>query len=244
MTTSSSVRSELAPKGVLRAGINLSNFLLVSGRNESGDPTGVAPDLARALAERLGVTIRYVPYASAGELADATGQGVCDVGLMGAEPQRAEKIAFSPAYVEIAATFLVGAESNLQSLGDVDRPGVRIASTARAAYDLWLERNIKHAQVIRADTLDGAFENFVSMKLDVLAGLHPRLLDDVQKIPGARILEGQFASVQQAVGTARPNTAGTALIREFVEEAKRSGLVARLIDKHGVRGLTVAPAAK
>ena len=96
MTTSSSARSELAPEGVLRAGINLSNFLLVSGRNESGDPTGVAPDLARALAERLGVTIRYVPYASAGELADATGQGVCDVGLMGAEPQRAEKIAFSP----------------------------------------------------------------------------------------------------------------------------------------------------
>jgi polar amino acid transport system substrate-binding protein len=240
---SSSARSELAPEGLLRAGINLSNFLLVTGRNEAGDPTGVAPDMARALAERLGVGVRYVPFANPGELADAAGGSTWDVGLIGAEPQRAEKIAFSPAYVEIASTFLVGPSSNLQSIGDVDKPGIRIASTARAAYDLWLERNIKAAEVIRADTLDGAYENFVSMKLDALAGLRPRLIADAQKIPGARILEGQFASVQQAIGTARANAAGAAFIREFVEDAKKSGLVARLIEKHNVQGLSVAAAA-
>ena len=243
MNASSSARSELAPRGVLRAGINLSNFLLVSGRNESGDPTGVAPDMACAMAERMEVTVRYVPLANPGELADAAGQNIWDVVLIGAEPQRAEKIAFSPAYVEIASTYLVGPESKLRSVGDIDRPGVRIASTARAAYDLWLERNIKHAQVVRADTLDGAFENFISMELDALAGLRPRLLTDVQKVPGARILEGQFASVQQAIGTARANTAGSAFIREFVEDAKKSGFVARLIERHHVRGLSVAPAA-
>jgi polar amino acid transport system substrate-binding protein len=245
MTTSSfSARSELAPEGVLRAGINLSNFLLVSGHNESGDPTGVAPDLARALAELLEVNIRYVPYASPGELSDDAGLGVWDIGLIGAEPQRAEKIAFSPAYVEIAATFMVGPNSNLQSISDVDRPGVRIASTARAAYDLWLENNIKHAQVIRADTVDGAFDKFVSLELDALAGLRPRLIADVQKVDGARILEGQFASVQQSIGTARPNTAGATFIYEFVENAKKSGLIASLIEKHGVQGLSVAPTVK
>ena len=238
-----SARDELLPEGVLRAGINLGNFLLVSGRNESGEPTGVAPDMARALAERLDAAVRYVSFASPGELADVTGRNIWDVGLIGAEPQRAEKIAFSPAYVEIASTFLVGPGSKLRSVDDVDRPGVRIASTARAAYDLWLERNIRHAEVVRADTLDGAFDNFVTMGLDALAGLRPRLLVDVAKIPGARILDGQFASVQQAIGTARANTAGAALIREFVEDAKRSGLVARLIEKHQVRGLSVAPPA-
>ena len=80
------------------------------------------------------------------------------------------------------------------------------------------------------------------MKLDALAGLRPRLIAEAQKIPGARILEGQFASVQQAIGTARANAAGAAFIREFVEDAKKSGLVASLIEKHNVQGLSVAAA--
>ncbi len=243
MDVSSALRAELAPTGVLRAGINLSNFLLVRGRTETGDPVGVAPDMAQALAEKLGVGVRYVPFPSPGELADAADQNIWDVGLIGAEPQRAEKIAFSPAYVEIAATFMVRAGSPIQSVEDVDRAGVRIASTARAAYDLWLERNIRHAEVIRATSIDSAYEVFVSTNLDALAGLKPRLLSDVKKLSGARILEGQFASVQQAIGTGCAHQAGAAFIRSFVEEAKRSGLVARLIEKHAVQGLSVAPPA-
>ena len=61
-------------------------------------------------------------------------------------------------------------------------------------------------------------------------------------MPGARILDGQFMAVQQAIGTKRENAAGAAFLREFVEEAKASGLVARLIAQHGVQGLSVAPA--
>lgn len=243
MQISARVLSELAPRGLLRAGINLSNFLLVTGRDASGNPIGVAPDMAQAMAERLGVPVQYVPFATPGELGDRVGQDVWDVGLIGAEPQRAQKISFSAAYVEIAASYLVGADSKLQSVDEVDQPGVRIASTARAAYDLWLERNIRNAEVVRSTTLDGAYDDFVSMKLDALAGLRPRLLADAQKLPGARILDGQFSSVQQAIGTARVNEEGARFIREFVEAAKQSGLVARLIEKHGVRGLTVAPPA-
>ena len=233
--------AELAPTGVLRAGINMGNFLLVTGRTASGDPDGVSPDMARAIAERLGVPVKYVPFPRPGELADAADSNVWDIGLIGAEPQRAEKIAFTPAYVEIEATYLVPAGSPLKTIADVDHEGVRIAVTARAAYDLWLERNIKKAKLIRSESLDAALEQFVSEKLEALAGLKPRLLTDVEKLPGARILDGQFTAVQQAVGTARKNTAGAAFLREFVEEAKASGLVARLIEKHKVRGLSVAP---
>lgn len=240
---SQSVLSELAPRGVLRAAINLGNFLLVTGRTPSGDPAGVAPDMARAVAERLGVDVTYVPFARPGELADAVGSDTWDIGLIGAEPARAEKIAFTPAYVEIEATYLVPAGSPLQAIGDVDRHGVRIAVTARSAYDLWLERNIKNAELVRSNSLDAAYEQFVRDKLDALAGLRPRLLSDVQKLSGARILDGQFTAVQQAVGTARANTAAAAFLRDFVEEAKRSGLVAQLIERHHVQGLSVAPAA-
>src|SRR5499433_1686100 len=127
------VVSELAPTGVLRAAINMGNALLVTGRTRSGDPEGVAPDMAREIASRLGVPVVYVPYARPGELADAAGSGVWDIGLIGAEPQRAEKIAFSPAYVEIEATYLVPAGSPLRTLADVDKPGVRISVTGRSA---------------------------------------------------------------------------------------------------------------
>jgi polar amino acid transport system substrate-binding protein len=235
------VTSELAPTGVLRAGINLSNFLLVTGTNSVGDPVGVAPDMAREIAARLGVSVKYVPYKTPGELADMAGTGAWDIGLIGAEPQRAEKIAFTSAYVEIEATYLVPAGSPLKAIADVDRAGVRIAVTARSAYGLWLDRNIKHAEVVRSESVDSAYEHFLRDGLDALAGLKPRLLSDVEKLPGARILEGRFTAVQQAVGTARTNVAAAAFLRDFVEEAKASGLVARLIERHRVRGLSVAP---
>src|SRR5262252_1382567 len=114
--------SELAPTGVLRAGINLSNFLLVSGRSATGDPQGVAPDLAGEIASRLGVPIKCVPFKSPGELADAAGAGVWDIGLIGAEPQRAEKIVFTAAYCEIEATYL----------GSHPRPRLCAASSRKA----------------------------------------------------------------------------------------------------------------
>ncbi len=142
-----------------------------------------------------------MPYKTPGELADAAETGAWDIGLIGAEPQRAEKIAFTPAYVEIEATYLVPAGSPIKSLADVDKPGVRISVTGRSAYGLWLERNIKHATLMRTDTLDSSYEQFVRDKLEVLAGLRPRLLTDVEKLPGARILDGKFTAVQQAIGT-------------------------------------------
>jgi polar amino acid transport system substrate-binding protein len=184
-----------------------------------------------------------VTFKTPGELADAATSGVWDIGLIGAEPQRAAAIDFTPAYCEIEATYLVHAGSPLRSTADVDAAGIRIAVTARTAYGLWLDRNIKRAQLVHAETLDGAAQQFLSDKLDALAGLRPRLLADVEKLPGTRLIDGKFMSVQQAIGTPRKNQAASTFLRGFVEEAKTSGLVARLIERHKVRGLSVAPPA-
>jgi polar amino acid transport system substrate-binding protein len=192
---------------------------------------------------RLDVPVKYVPFKSPGEFADMAAKGIWDIGLIGAEPQRAETIAFTPAYAEIEATYLVPFDSPLKTIADVDTANVQIAVTARTAYGLWLDRNIKHAELIRSETLDSAYEQFVSGKLSALAGLRPRLLSDLEKLPGARILDGRFTSVQQAIGTSRKHAAGAAFLRDFVEEAKASGLVARLIERHKVRGLSVASPA-
>ena len=238
------VVTELAPTGVLRAAINMGNFLLVTGRTSAGDPEGVAPDMAREIASQLGVPVAYVPYARPGELADAAGSGVWDIGLIGAEPQRAEKIAFTPAYVEIEATYLVPAGSPLQTIADVDKRGRRVGVTARSAYGLWLENNYKEGELLQFDNAEAALKAFDGEKLDAYAGLRPGLIDLQKARPGSRLLDGQFTAVQQAVGTARSNAAGAAFLRDFVEEAKKSGLVAGLIEKHKVTGrLSVAPAA-
>jgi polar amino acid transport system substrate-binding protein len=240
----SPVVAELAPTGVLRAAINLGNFLLVTGRAANGDPQGVAPDMAAEIAARLGIAVQYAPFARPSALADAVDDGVWDIGLIGAEPARAEKIAFTAAYAEIEAAYLVQPGSHLARLEDVDQPGVRIAVLARSAYDLWLDRNIKRATLVRSESAGGATRLFTDGEADVLAGLRPGLIDEAERHPGARILDGKFTAVQQAIGTQRRNSAGAAFLAAFIEEAKASGLVQRLIERHGMTGrLQVAPTA-
>lgn len=240
-TLSPAIREHLAPGNMLRAGINLSNFLLVSSRGPTGEPQGVSPDLARALAEHIGAGLRHVPYANPGLLADAALRDEWDVGLIGAEPQRAETIAFTPAYAEIEATYLVRDASPLRGIADVDADGVRIAVTGRAAYGLWLDRHIRKATLIRSGTLDKAAVDFVEQKLEALAGLRPRLLSDRAAIPGTRILDGHFMTVQQAIGVPRPKAEAVDYLTKFVAAAKETGFIAALIRKHGVEGLSVAP---
>jgi polar amino acid transport system substrate-binding protein len=234
-------KTELAPGGKLRVGLNYGNFLLVLKDNPDGSPRGIAPDLARELGRRLGVPVEFVKFAQAGQLADGVRDGKCEVGFLGAEPQRANEIAFTRAYLEIPVTFLVAAGSKIRSIADVDREGVRISVSARSAYDLYLSRTLKHAKLERAEGIDGSYDLFVKEKLEVLAGLKPRLVSDAEKNPGSRVLDGQITGVQQAVGTKKGRDAGAKYLVDFVEEIKHSGLVAKTIEKHGVRGVTVAP---
>ena len=239
MQISSAARAELAPGGKLRVGLNYGNFLLVLKDGPGGEPRGIAPDLGRELAKRVGVPLEFVRFDQAGKLADAVKDGKCDVGFLGAEPQRANEIAFTVAYLEIPVTFLVPAGSPIKAIADVDRAGVRIAVADRSAYDLFLSRNIKQAVLVRAQGIDGSYELFVREKLDVLAGLKPRLVSDAEKLPGSRILDGQITGVQQAVGTPKARAAAAQFLSTFVEDLKRSGLVKQIAAQHGVRGVVV-----
>jgi polar amino acid transport system substrate-binding protein len=229
-------RAELTDPSTLRVGINLGNILLVTGENAAGAPEGVAPELAAEAARRLGVVVSYRTYPMPGELADALERDEWDIGLIAVEPKRAETIAFCDPYVEIEGSYLVPPDSPLKTIAEVDRPGVRIAVANRAAYDLYLSRTLKHAELCRATGLGGAFGLFVDEKLDALAGLKPALLENAGKLPGSRVLEGNFSTVGQAIGTKPQNTALKAFLDAFTADVKASGLVAALIDKHGVSG--------
>lgn len=240
---SSAARDEIAPGGKLRVGINHSNFLLVNPGSPHGAPKGIAPDLALELGKRLGVAVEFVSFDAAGRTADAIRDAVVDLGFIANEAERASVIEFSTPYLELPATYLVPAGSALRSLADVDRAGVRIAVSGRSAYDLYLSRTLKNAELVRAEGIPASVRLFHDRKLDALAGLKPGLVAEAQKLPGSRVLEGQFTAVQQSIGVPKKRAAAAKHLRGFVEDAKRSGLVAQLVEKHGVKGVNVAPLA-
>jgi polar amino acid transport system substrate-binding protein len=240
---SDQVKKELAPTGTLRVGINHSNFLLVNPGSPHGAPRGIAADLGAELARRLGVPVQYISFDAAGKTADAVKTGAWDIAFLGAEPQRADEIAFSAAYLEIPVTYMVPPGSPIKTPADVDREGVRVAVSAKSAYDLYLSRTLKHAQLVRAEGIPASFELFKAQKLEALAGLRPGLMRDSEKLPGSRVLDGQITAVQQAIGTPKARAAAAQYLRQFAEDVKASGMVARAIDQHGVRGVNVAPMA-
>ena len=233
---------QLAPKGYLRAAINLSNFLLVTGTDDQGNPEGVSPDLAKALANELNIEYKLIPFKRPGELADAVIDDVWDIGNIANESERAKSITFSHPYTLIESTFLVRESSKINSLQDVDKPGVRIAVAERSAYDLWLTENIKNAELIRAKSIDLSFKIFEDNSYEVLAGLKPRLIDDLKNTKNCKILPGAFTFIKQCIGSKPGNPEAEKFINNFIEKNTKNGFIESLLLKHNVLGKLSVPA--
>ena len=233
---------QLAPKGYLRAAINLSNFLLVTGTDDQGNPEGVSPDLAKALANELDIKYKLIPFKRPGELADAVTDDVWDIGNIANESERAKSITFSHPYTLIESTFLVRESSKINSLQDVDKKDVRIAVAERSAYDLWLTENIKNAELIRAKSIDLSFKIFEDNSYEVLAGLKPRLIDDLKNTKNCKILPGAFTFIKQCIGSKPGNSEAEQFINNFIEKNTKNGFIESLLLKHNVLGKLSVPA--
>ena len=233
---------QLAPKGYLRAAINLSNFLLVTGTDNQGNPEGVSPDLAKALANELNIEYKLIPFKRPGELADAVIDDVWDIGNIANESERAKSITFSYPYTLIESTFLVRESSKINSLKDVDKKDVRIAVAERSAYDLWLTENIKNAELIRAKSIDLSFKIFEDNSYEVLAGLKPRLIDDLKNTKNCKILPGAFTFIKQCIGSKPGNPEAEKFINNFIEKNTKNGFIESLLLKHNVLGKLSVPA--
>lgn len=233
---------QLAPKGYLRAAINLSNFLLVTGTDDQGNPEGVSPDLAKAIANELNIEYKLIPFKRPGELADAVTDDVWDIGNIANESERAKSITFSHPYTLIESTFLVRESSEINSLQDVDKKDVRIAVAERSAYDLWLTENIKNAELIRAKSIDLSFKIFEDNSYEVLAGLKPRLIDDLKNTKNCKILPGAFTFIKQCIGSKPGNPEAEKFINNFIDKNTKNGFIESLLLKHNVLGKLSVPA--
>jgi polar amino acid transport system substrate-binding protein len=236
-----SVSSELAPTGKLRVGINHGNPVLATRDPSSGELRGVAVDLARELGSRTGLAVELVAFESAGKMFDAVKTGSWDVAFLAVDPGRAAEIDFTAPYIEIEGTYLVPAGLLVRDVADVDREGVRIGVSAKSAYDLFLSRNLQHAELVRGPTNEAGFDLILAGKVDVAAGIRQHLVANSHRLPGSRVLDGRFMAIQQAVGIPKGRETGAKYLREFIEDVKASGFVARAIEKAGIRGVSIAP---
>jgi polar amino acid transport system substrate-binding protein len=239
----SAAQAGIAPTGKLRAGINLGNGVIATRDPASGQARGIAVNVARELGRRLGVPVEYIVFEQARNAVDAMQAGAIDVVFVAIEPVRAAVIDFTAPYAEIAGSYAVPPGSKIRTLDEVDRPGVRISVVARSNYDLFLTRTLKNAQLVRAETTQGSADEFVNGRVDALAGVKQRVDEAAARMPGARVLDGRFMSIRQAIGMSKNRPAGLAYLKEFVEDIKASGLVGREIQAEGLKDATVAPLA-
>jgi polar amino acid transport system substrate-binding protein len=233
--------AEIAPTGSLRAVINLGNPILAR-KDAQGAPVGVSVDLAQALAAQLKLPLTLIPVNSAGQSVELVTQEKADVGFFAIDPVRGQGIAFTSAYVQIEGSYLVRQDSPLKGNDEVDRAAHRVVVGKGSAYDLFLTRELKQAQLVRAPTSPEVVSFFMAGTYDVAAGVKQQLEFDARTTPGVRLLPGRFMVIDQAMGLpkSRPASAHDVLSR-FVTDMKASGFVAAALKRHQIEGAAVAP---
>ena len=232
----------LAPTGKLRASINLGNPVLARRDSPEKSPYGVSIDLARALAQRLGVGIEFVVFNAAQQSVEAVARDEADIGFFAIDPKRGEAIAFTDAYLHIEGWYAVREDSPIQSIAEVDRVGIRIAVGQGSAYDLFLSRELKAAEIVRAPNPPAVVPLFINEGLEVAAGVRQQLEIDMRRHPGLRLLPERFMLIQQAMGLARQRgEAAHAALCAFIEEMKDGDFIADALVRHGIDGARLAP---
>lgn len=235
--------NDLAPGGKLIAAINFGNTVLAQKDSVTGEPRGISAELARELGRRLAVPVEFVTYDTAGNVSDAVATGAWNICFLANEPARAVHIAFTAPYVVIEGTYLVPTDSALQRVEDVDREGVRVAVGQKTAYDLYLTRTVKHAELVRAPSSAAALGMFMEDRLDAAAGVRQPLVRFAETHRNLRVMDERFMAIEQAMGVPKGREAGARYLHRFVEDMKASGFVAAGLQRSGQGDAMVAPPA-
>jgi polar amino acid transport system substrate-binding protein len=232
--------SQLSPTGKLRAAINLGNPILAS-RGADGQPQGVSVDLAREAARRLGLPLELVTFDSAGRTVDGIKAGAVDMAFVAIDPVRAADMEYTAPYVVIEGAYAVRTGSPLTRNEEVDRSNLRVAVGRGSAYDLFLTRELKQAQLVRVPTSPAVVDEFLKQNLEVAAGVRQQLEMDAARVGGVRLLPGRFMVIEQAMGVPKGRVAAQRWLSAYIEEMKASGFIAQALERHRIQGAAVAP---
>lgn len=226
---------KIAPTGVLRIGVNMNNFLLVNSKDKSGVIDGVSPGIGKKLAKELNISFEIVQFANPGLLADAVDNNEWDIGNIASEKERGKTIDFSDPYVNIDANFLFREEDNFKNNNDIDQSGIKIAVFERSAYDLWLTENFKKAELIRVNSIEESHNLFKENKVNILAGLKPKLIDEMKKNNNYEMIQSPFTYIKQSIGIKKGNPEVLDFINKFISNKIKEGYIKSLLQQHNVQ---------
>ena len=229
------ISKKIAPSGVLRVGLNMSNFLLVSSEDASGLPDGLSPDVGKKIAKELNLSCELIKFSNPGLLADAVNDDKWDIGNIAYEKERGKTIDFSDPYINIDANFIFRSESNFKSNEEVDTPGTKIAVFERSAYDLWLTDNFKNAELVRASSIEESHNLFRNNKVDVLAGLKSKLVDEIKTNNDFKMITNPFTYIKQSIGIKKGNPEILEFLNVFISKLIKEGYIEQLLKKHKVQ---------
>ncbi|HEX9465782.1 MAG TPA: transporter substrate-binding domain-containing protein [Alphaproteobacteria bacterium] len=238
---------ELAPTGTLRVGVGVApvgSAFWATKDPATGAPRGVTVELGTALAQKLGVPVAIVVYNSSGEVTEAGATGAWDVSFMPVDAERAKKVEFGPTYFLTTSTYLVPAGSKIQTLADVDRPGVRVFGVANTTTIRSAERSLKTATLTGAASVDEVLTRLRAGEVDAIALGRESLSSLAEQLPGSRVLDGYFHATGTAIAVPKGRPAALAYVSEFIEEAKASGLVRQALDHNGISGPVAPPGSR
>ena len=226
---------KIAPTGVLRVGVNMSNFLLVNSKDKLGVIDGVSPGIGKKLAKELNISFEIVQFANPGLLADAVNNNEWDIGNIASEKERGKTIDFSDPYVNIDANFLFREEDNFKNNNDIDQSGIQIAVFERSAYDLWLTENFKKAELIRVNSIEESHNLFKENKVNILAGLKPKLIEEMKKNNNYEMIQSPFTYIKQSIGIKKGNPEVLDFINKFISNNIKEGYIKSLLQQHNVQ---------
>ena len=234
---------ELAPTGTLRGGVVMSPapsaFFAI--RDSKGEVQGVTIDLLRVFAATLKLPLELQVYENSGQVTDAVAGGSCNLAFMPRDAAREARVDFGPAYYLMASTYLVPAGSTIQSIEEINRPGVRIVAIANTTTARSARRTAPHASLEEVPSVDVMTEMAATGKGDAFALSHDSFAGLLPKLPGARVLAGHFQQTGIAVAVPKGRPAALKFATKLLENAKKSGLVRRALDAAGFKDAEVAP---
>ena len=232
--------ADLVQSGKLRIALGLGSPVLAVKDPQSGEVRGPALDLGRVLAAKIGVRLEPVEYPRPGAILQGVQNNEWDVTFLVADPARLADADFSPPYMQTEYTYLVPAGSSKQSVADMDQLGVHIAVPRGDGSDLRLTKMLKNAELVRADSVAAIVDMVRARQVDAYAGPRVVLLKLSEQAPGSRVLDGGFADIVYVAMVPKGKAGRVAYVSDFIEEAKRSGVVQRTIDQYGLKGIEVA----
>jgi polar amino acid transport system substrate-binding protein len=233
--------ADLVQSGALRVGLGIGSLTTATRNPATGEVKGPALELGRALAARMGIQFVSVEYPRPGAVIDGLRAKAWDIAILIVDPVRAEQVDFSNPFVQTDLTYLVTAGSTIKTAGDADQSGIRIGVARGDTSDLYLTRVLKRADLVRTDSIAAAVELLRTGSVNAVALNRPSLIAQSATLPGSRVLSDGFADIYSAVAVPKGHPEWLVYINEFIEDAKASGLMKRMIETLALQGVRVAP---